>query len=135
MNNPNAWLQFALYVAALLLITKPLGLYLVRVLDSRGKTWLDPVVKPIERLTYRLCGEHGDPRDGQTSPFRVQARRPCDGGTTADGLGRPPVVGVAVRTVVKIRMGHRYSSVSGFMQSRLLSFTMEWPVRGVRGSR
>jgi len=26
MNNPNAWLQLALYVAALLLVTKPLGL-------------------------------------------------------------------------------------------------------------
>ena len=56
MNNPNAWLQFGLYVAALLLITKPLGLYLVRVLDTRGKTWLDPVVRPVERLTYRICG-------------------------------------------------------------------------------
>jgi len=56
MNSPNAWLQFALYVAALLLITKPLGVYLVRVLDARGRTWLDPVVGPIERLTYRICG-------------------------------------------------------------------------------
>jgi K+-transporting ATPase ATPase A chain len=56
MNNPNAWFQFALYVGALLLITKPLGLYLVQVLDAQGKTWLDPVVKPFERLTYRLCG-------------------------------------------------------------------------------
>jgi K+-transporting ATPase ATPase A chain len=56
MNNPNAWLQFALYVAALLLITKPLGLYLVQVLDARGRTWLDPLVRPVERLTYRVCG-------------------------------------------------------------------------------
>jgi K+-transporting ATPase ATPase A chain len=56
MNNPNSWFQFALYVAALLLVTKPLGLYLVQVLDARGKTWLDPVVRPVERLTYRLCG-------------------------------------------------------------------------------
>jgi len=56
MNNPNAWFQFALYVGALLLITKPLGLYLVQVLDARGKTWLDPLVRPIERLTYRVCG-------------------------------------------------------------------------------
>jgi potassium-transporting ATPase potassium-binding subunit len=56
MNNPNAWLQFALFVGALLLLTKPLGLYLVKVLDARGKTWLDPIVGPIERLTYRLCG-------------------------------------------------------------------------------
>jgi len=56
MNNPNAWFQFALYVAALLLITKPLGLYLVQVLDARGRTRLDAVVQPFERLTYRLCG-------------------------------------------------------------------------------
>src|SRR5450432_2469708 len=56
MNNPNAWLQFALFVGALLLITKPLGLYLVQVLDARGKTWLDRLVGPFERLTYRVCG-------------------------------------------------------------------------------
>ena len=56
MNNPNAWLQFALYGGALLLITKPLGLYLVQVLDAQGRTWLDRIVKPIERLTYRVCG-------------------------------------------------------------------------------
>ena len=56
MNNPNAWLQFAVYVGALLLVTKPLGLYLIQVLDARGRTWLDRVVKPFERLTYWVCG-------------------------------------------------------------------------------
>jgi len=56
MNNPVCWIQLALYVGILLLITKPLGLYLVRVLDARGKTFLDPVVKPFERLTYKICG-------------------------------------------------------------------------------
>src|SRR5882724_7387563 len=56
MNNPLAWLQLALFFGALLLVTKPLGLYLVAVLDARGKTWLDGIVKPFERLTYRLCG-------------------------------------------------------------------------------
>ncbi|MFA6287205.1 MAG: potassium-transporting ATPase subunit KdpA [Opitutaceae bacterium] len=56
MNNPNAWFQFALYVGALLLVTKPLGLYLVRVLDAQGRTFLDRLVKPVERLTYRVCG-------------------------------------------------------------------------------
>ncbi|HTX64270.1 MAG TPA: potassium-transporting ATPase subunit KdpA [Opitutaceae bacterium] len=56
MNDLNAWTQFALYVGALLLITKPLGLHLVQVLDARGRTWLDPVVRPVERLTYRVCG-------------------------------------------------------------------------------
>jgi K+-transporting ATPase ATPase A chain len=56
MNNPNAWFQLALYVGALLLVTKPLGLYLVKVLDAQGTTWLDKIVKPFERLTYRVCG-------------------------------------------------------------------------------
>ena len=56
MNSLNSWTQLALFVGALLLITKPLGLYLVQVLDAQGKTWLDRLVKPIERATYRLCG-------------------------------------------------------------------------------
>ena len=35
------WLQLALFVVALAVITKPMGLYLVRVLDANGRTWLD----------------------------------------------------------------------------------------------
>lgn len=50
------WLQLSLYIGALALITKPLGIYLTHVLDARGTTWLDPVMKPLERLTYRLMG-------------------------------------------------------------------------------
>src|SRR6266496_1644608 len=50
------WLQFALYFIALVLITKPMGLYLLQVLDANGRTWLDPVVRPLERVTYRLMG-------------------------------------------------------------------------------
>jgi K+-transporting ATPase ATPase A chain len=52
--NANGWIQLALYVGLLLLITKPLGLYLLRVLDAHGKTFLDPIMRPIERLTYKL---------------------------------------------------------------------------------
>ena len=48
------WIQLALYVLVLLLLTKPVGLYLVSVLDAEGKTFLDPTLKPIERLLYRL---------------------------------------------------------------------------------
>ena len=50
------WLQLALFVGALALITRPMGLYLVQVLDANGRTWLDRAVKPFERLTYRLMG-------------------------------------------------------------------------------
>ncbi len=50
------WLQFALFIGLLALITKPLGIYLTQVLDANGKTWLDPVIRPLERLTYSLMG-------------------------------------------------------------------------------
>jgi potassium-transporting ATPase potassium-binding subunit len=60
----SGWLQFALYFGALVLITKPMGLYLLRVLDPNGRTWLDPVLRPLERLTYRLMGvDHNKEHD------------------------------------------------------------------------
>ena len=52
----SSWIQFALFRIALLVITKPLGLYLVQVLDANGRTWLDPVLRPLERLSYAAMG-------------------------------------------------------------------------------
>jgi len=52
----SGWLQLGIYVVALALITKPMGLYLMQVLDANGRTWFDPVLRPLERLTYRLMG-------------------------------------------------------------------------------
>jgi K+-transporting ATPase ATPase A chain len=62
--NISGWIQLAFYIIVLLLITKPLGLYLMQVLDVEGRTFLDPILKPIELLTYRVIGvdpkkEHG----------------------------------------------------------------------------
>jgi K+-transporting ATPase ATPase A chain len=54
--NILGWLELAIFLIVLILITKPLGIYLVHVLDAHGKTFLDPVVKPLEKLTYRLFG-------------------------------------------------------------------------------
>ncbi len=58
--NTSGWLQLALFVGALALITKPMGLYLMRVLDPKGKTWLDPVIRPLERLSYWVMGVRPD---------------------------------------------------------------------------
>jgi len=52
----SGWLQLALFLGLLAAVTKPLGLYLVRVLESDGKTWLDRPAKPVERLLYRVLG-------------------------------------------------------------------------------
>jgi K+-transporting ATPase ATPase A chain len=54
--NTSGWLQLVFFCLVLLAITKPTGLYLVRVLDAEGRTGLDPVLKPVERLIYRLAG-------------------------------------------------------------------------------
>ena len=52
----SGWIQFTLFVVALVLVTKPMGLYLLQVLDAEGRTWLDPVFRPLEKLTYALMG-------------------------------------------------------------------------------
>jgi K+-transporting ATPase ATPase A chain len=54
--EPSGWIQLALYLVILLLLTKPVGLYLVRVLDADGRTFLDPALKPVEQLFYRFLG-------------------------------------------------------------------------------
>ncbi len=51
----NGWLQFAVYSLVLLTFVRPVGLYLARVLEGE-RTWLDPVLRPVERLLYKLCG-------------------------------------------------------------------------------
>jgi potassium-transporting ATPase potassium-binding subunit len=48
----NGWLQILLYLAAILVVTAPLGRFMTRVFN-RERTWLDPVLRPIERLIYR----------------------------------------------------------------------------------
>ena len=55
--SANGWLQFAIYSLILLASVRPVGIYLARVLEGQ-RTWLDPVLRPIERLIYRLSGVH-----------------------------------------------------------------------------
>jgi len=49
----NGWLQIIVYLAVILAITKPIGVFMARVF-SRERTFLDPVLRPVERLLYRL---------------------------------------------------------------------------------
>jgi K+-transporting ATPase ATPase A chain len=51
----NGWLQILFYCACVLLVTKPLGIYLVKVYDGSMR-WL----RPVERLIYRACGVDPD---------------------------------------------------------------------------
>jgi potassium-transporting ATPase potassium-binding subunit len=51
----NGWLQILLFLAVVLMVTRPLGRFLTRVF-GRERTWLDPVLRPVERLIYRTTG-------------------------------------------------------------------------------
>ena len=51
----NGWFQILFFFLAVLLVTKPLGLYITKIFN-RDKTFLDPVLGPVERLLYRTTG-------------------------------------------------------------------------------
>jgi K+-transporting ATPase ATPase A chain len=55
----NGWLQFAIYSVILLATVRPVGIYLTRVLEGE-RTWFDPVLRPFERIIYKLCGVNAD---------------------------------------------------------------------------
>ena len=59
----NGIFQCALYMVVLIALAKPLGTWMARVYEG-GRTPLDPVLGPVERLTYRICGV--DPQEGMT---------------------------------------------------------------------
>jgi potassium-transporting ATPase potassium-binding subunit len=49
----NGWFQILLFLALVLLVTKPLGIFMTRVFN-RERTFMDPVLRPVERLLYRV---------------------------------------------------------------------------------
>ncbi len=48
-------IQMGLTLAIMIGLAWPLGLYIARVFQG-GRTWLDPLAKPVERLLYRIGG-------------------------------------------------------------------------------
>ena len=55
----NGWLQISIFFTLILLSAKPMGIYMARVFERR-KTFLDPVLVPVERLLYRATGVKPD---------------------------------------------------------------------------
>src|SRR5438105_1007661 len=49
----NGWFQILFFLLVILLVTKPLGFFMARVFN-RGKTFLDPFLRPVEKLVYRV---------------------------------------------------------------------------------
>ena len=57
--NIFSWLQLIVYVVVLIALAKPLGSFMARVYQGE-RTFLDPVIRPVEKLIYRLCGVDPD---------------------------------------------------------------------------
>jgi len=51
----NGWFQVAFFLLLILAVTKPMGVFMARVFN-REKTFMDPVLRPLERLLYRVTG-------------------------------------------------------------------------------
>src|SRR6266550_3045 len=51
----SGWLQIALFSVIVILITRPLGGYMTRVFSGE-RTFLSPVLRPVERAVYWCCG-------------------------------------------------------------------------------
>ena len=75
----NGWLQILVYLAVILAVTKPMGVFMARVFN-RERTFLDPVLRPVERLLYRLTRWTKTTRCGgrsTRSPCCCSAASPC----------------------------------------------------------
>ncbi|MGA8312121.1 MAG: potassium-transporting ATPase subunit KdpA [Terriglobales bacterium] len=55
----NGWVQILVFLALIFLVTKPLGIFMARVFN-REKTFMDPALRPVERLLYRVTGVDED---------------------------------------------------------------------------
>ena len=51
----NGVLYILVFFLVLLALTKPLGLYMANLFEGR-RTFIHPLLRPLERLVYRLCG-------------------------------------------------------------------------------
>jgi K+-transporting ATPase ATPase A chain len=51
--------RFAVFLGVLTLLVKPVGAYLARVF-GRERTWLDPILLPVERVVHRIAGSDPD---------------------------------------------------------------------------
>src|SRR5579864_2121984 len=55
----NGWFQILFFLLLVFLVTKPMGVFMTHVFN-REKTFMDPVLRPVERLLYRVTGVDED---------------------------------------------------------------------------
>jgi len=68
----NGWIQIGLFCLAIIACVKPLGLYMARLFEGE-RTFLSPVLGPMERGIYRLCGVRGEEQHWTTYTIAMLA--------------------------------------------------------------
>ena len=68
----NGWIQIALFAVLIIALTKPFGGYMTRVFNGE-RTFLSPVLRPVERALYAICGVD----EKQTSSIGSPTPSPC----------------------------------------------------------
>jgi K+-transporting ATPase ATPase A chain len=68
----NGWIQIGLFCLAVIACVKPLGLYMARLFEGE-RTFLSPVLGPVERGVYRLCGIKGEEQHWTTYTIAMLA--------------------------------------------------------------
>jgi K+-transporting ATPase ATPase A chain len=130
------WLEYVVFLAIVLGLARPVGLYLARVSEC-GRTFLDPVLRPIESALYRLFGVHGDQEMGAgvytacflmfgagcaTLLFLVLIlQRWLPGGPTDNYLTTPMTVDLAANTAVSFTTTTTWQAYAGENTLRYLA--------------
>src|SRR5579883_429019 len=60
------WFQILVYFVLILALTKPFGRFMYKVANGE-KTWLTPVIRPVEVMVYKIGGV----REDQEMPWTV----------------------------------------------------------------
>ena len=96
----NGWFQILFFLALIFLVTKPMGVFMARVFN-REQTFLDPILRPIERLLYRVTTVDEDSRDALDGVRDLDApvQPGVDGGPVPDAAipGIPAIQSAEVR--------------------------------------
>ena len=91
--TPIGILQIALYFALVLVTVKPLGAYMARVFEGQ-RTFLHPVLRWLERLTYKTVGVREDAVHRVASQLQHFRVRVCLSGTTSARLAADEPAGL-----------------------------------------
>ena len=131
-----SWLEYTVFVATVLALAYPLGSYLARVCERR-RTFLDPLLRPVESALYRLLGVQADQEMSAVTYascfllfgagcaallfFILMLQHALPGGPADTYLTTPMAVDLAANTAVSFTTTTTWQAYAGESTLRYLS--------------